>query len=127
MSFMKSHFRHFLAAIPVIALILVSPAHSAEKIDPSAARVFVVNDPDHKLSPFSGMTRKHWIECGRFMLEGAFQHVKSIEDPMLFPKVPGISYPKEGYEKCPPEQRRRDLRGGGSDLQHRRAIDRKRS
>lgn len=98
-------FRHLLAAIPVIAMMLVSSAHSEETIVPSAARVFEVTNPDLKLSPFSGMTRKHWIECGRFILEGAFQHVKSIDDPMLFPKVPGVSYPKEGYDKCPPAQR----------------------
>lgn len=51
------------------------------------------------------MDRDGWIECGRYILESAFQHVRRLEDPIIFPKVPGVSYPQEGYEKCSPERR----------------------
>lgn len=66
---------------------------------------FELTNPDFERSPHSGMNRQHWIDCGRFILDGAFRHVKSLEDPMLFPKIPGVSYPKDGYDECPPEQR----------------------
>jgi len=62
-------------------------------------------NPDRKLSPLTGMDRAGWIACGKYILESAFRHVKRLEDPMLFPKVPGVSYPQEGYEKCSPEKR----------------------
>ena len=57
---------------------------------------FVISNPDFALSPKTGMTRKHWIECARFILEGAFSHVETLEDPLVFPKVPGKSYPHDG-------------------------------
>ena len=55
---------------------------------------FKVNDPDFVLSPYTGMTRKHYIECAKYILERAFKHVKSVETPMSFPKVPGKTYPQ---------------------------------
>jgi len=69
------------------------------------ARRFEIQSPDFGQSPFTGATREHWMKCGRFMLEGAFAHVKGIDDPMLFPIVPGVSYPQKGYDKCSPAQR----------------------
>jgi hypothetical protein len=39
------------------------------------------------------MDRAGWIACGRHILEGAFSHVKNIDDPMFFPKLPGPGYP----------------------------------
>jgi hypothetical protein len=78
----------------ILAIILALATAGMGLAAPEAKeqnRVFEIRTPDHTLSPYSGMTRQHWIECGRFMLEGAFQHVKDIDDPMLFPKVPGIS------------------------------------
>ena len=56
---------------------------------------FPIQNPDFTLSPKTGMTRQHWIECARFILEGAFSHVQTLDDPMVFPKVPGKSYPHE--------------------------------
>lgn len=57
---------------------------------------FEVENPDHDLSPLTGMTRKHYIELAKYLLERAFTHVKSIDDPLSFPIVPGKSYPQEG-------------------------------
>ena len=73
--------------------------------DPFNPPPFNIQSPDWDLSPFTGMTRQGWLECGKYILESAFQHVKSLEDPMLFPKVPGVSYPQEGYDACSPEKR----------------------
>ncbi len=56
-------------------------------------QIFQVNNPDHKLSPFSGMTRKHWKEAGLYLLSGAFSYIHKPDDPMKFPKQPGKSYP----------------------------------
>jgi hypothetical protein len=57
---------------------------------------FAVNAPDFVLSPHTGMTRKHYIDCARYVLERAFTHVKSPESPIVFPLVPGKSYPQPG-------------------------------
>ena len=57
---------------------------------------FEVRNPDWKLSPLSGMTRKHYIECAKYVLERAFRHVKSFDSPIVFLKVPGKSYPQPG-------------------------------
>jgi hypothetical protein len=55
---------------------------------------FTVEDPDSRTSPFTGMTKKHYIECAKYLLERAFAHVKSVEDAFAFPVVPGKSYPQ---------------------------------
>ena len=55
---------------------------------------FTVTNPDLTLSPLTGMTRKHYIECAKYLLERAFTHVDSIESPISFPKVPGKTYPQ---------------------------------
>jgi len=55
---------------------------------------FEVKNPDWKLSPFTGMTKKHYIECAKYLLERAFKHVRSIETPISFPKIPGKTYPQ---------------------------------
>jgi len=55
---------------------------------------FEVKNPDFNLSPLTGMTRKHYIECAKYVLERAFKHVKSFDSPIVFPSVPGKSYPQ---------------------------------
>ncbi len=56
--------------------------------------VYEVNDPDFEKSPYTGMTRKHYIEMARYILERAFKHVDSMETPISFPIVPGKTYPQ---------------------------------
>lgn len=51
-------------------------------------------DPDDEQSPYSGMTRRHWIACGKMILEKAFTHVNRFEDLLLFPTIPGKTYPQ---------------------------------
>ena len=57
---------------------------------------FVVRNPDLDLSPMTGMTREHYIECAKYVLGRAFRHVKSFDTPIIFPLVPGKSYPQPG-------------------------------
>lgn len=58
--------------------------------------IFQVKQPDFKLSPETGMTRKHWKDAALYLLSGAFSYVHKLEDPMKFPKQPGKSYPQDG-------------------------------
>jgi hypothetical protein len=55
---------------------------------------FEVVNPDFALSPMTGMTREHYIECATYILERAFTHVRSFDSPIVFPTVPGKSYPQ---------------------------------
>jgi len=59
-------------------------------------KAFEVINPDNKLSPCTGMTRSHYIELAKYLLERAFTHVDSIEQPLNFPTVPGKTYPQPG-------------------------------
>jgi len=57
-------------------------------------RAFEVAAPDFRLSPQTGMTRKHYIDCAKYVLERAFKHVRSFDSPIVFPRIPGKSYPQ---------------------------------
>jgi hypothetical protein len=57
---------------------------------------FEVRNPDLNLSPMTGMTRQHYIECAQYVLGRAFRNVKSFDMPIVFPLVPGKSYPQPG-------------------------------
>ena len=59
-------------------------------------KAYKVKNPDFDLSPYTGMTKKHYIECAKYLLERAFKHVDSLETPMSFPIVPGKTYPQPG-------------------------------
>ncbi|MBO8437125.1 MAG: DUF2264 domain-containing protein [Spirochaetes bacterium] len=49
---------------------------------------------DFTLSPYTGLTRKHWIDAGKYILEGVFKNVGSMEDPVLVPRYETrITYP----------------------------------
>ncbi len=55
---------------------------------------FEVRDPDFDLSPRTGMTRTHYVECAKYVLGRAFTHVNAIDVPLSFPLVPGKTYPQ---------------------------------
>jgi len=55
---------------------------------------FELTNPDLVLSPLTGMTRKHYIECAKYLLKRAFKHVDYIESPFHFPIVSGKTYPQ---------------------------------
>lgn len=66
--------------------------------------VFKVENPDYNLSPYTGMTRKHWLDAGRYLLEGIFSNLGGIEDPIVMPRketkvtYPHLDAPKEQQE-----------------------------
>ena len=55
---------------------------------------YVVNAPDFDASPFTGMTKRHYIDCAKYLLERAFTHVADKDAPFAFPIVPGKTYPQ---------------------------------
>ncbi|MFV5691060.1 DUF2264 domain-containing protein [Flavobacterium sp. LT1R49] len=57
--------------------------------------VFKIVNPDYTLSPYTGMTKQHWKDAALYLLKGAFGYIHNLDDPMKFPKQPGISYPKD--------------------------------
>lgn len=76
--------------IAVLALALVTMTALAD-----SRAVFTVNNPDYAKSPFTGMTRRHWVEAGTWLLGGAFNYITSIDDPMYFPKQVDKTYPRD--------------------------------
>ncbi len=56
--------------------------------------IFEPKTTDFELSPYTGMTRQSWIEAGKYMLEGVFNNLKSIDDPVVMPrKDVDVTYP----------------------------------
>ena len=55
---------------------------------------FSPEHPDFELSPYTGLTRKHWIDAGKYILEGVFRHVNTMDDPVLVPRYETeVTYP----------------------------------
>lgn len=89
-----------LAQPLIFILLLVTLTSNTAGASPSSVDAkqvgqgpFVNPQPDFALSPVTGLTRAGWIACGRHMLEGAFSHVKDMNEPMFLPKMPGPGYP----------------------------------
>lgn len=57
--------------------------------------VFKIDKPDFNQSPLSGMTREHWVDAAEYLLDGAFGYVKTLDDPMIFPKQHEKTYPRD--------------------------------
>ena len=55
---------------------------------------FEVKNPDFELSPLTGMSKKHYIELAKHLLERALKNIKSLDTPLTFPTVPGKTYPQ---------------------------------
>lgn len=62
------------------------------------AKVFTIENPDKAQSPYTGVTREHWKQAAQYLLEGAFNYVNTISDPMNLPKQEGKSYPRNESE-----------------------------
>ena len=60
---------------------------------------FTVENPDYTLSPHTGMTRAHWLECAKHFVDGVFQHIDSMDDPVVIPKQSEVCYPLPGDPK----------------------------
>lgn len=64
-----------------------------------AGTTFKVEKPDYKLSPYTGMTREHWKQAAEYLLQGAFNHIKTLDDPMYFQRMGDVCYPKDESNK----------------------------
>ena len=60
-----------------------------------ADNIFHLDRPDFAKSPYTGMTRRHWIQAGEYLLQGAFNYIHCLDDPMYFPKQLDKTYPKD--------------------------------
>lgn len=79
----------FLAATLALFVIpLLSPS-----VVVAQENTFVVQQPDDQKSPYTGMTRHHWIQAGEYLLKGAFGYIHTLDDPMYFPKQLDKTYP----------------------------------
>ncbi|MCR6630429.1 MAG: DUF2264 domain-containing protein [Magnetospirillum sp.] len=57
---------------------------------------FVPQQLDFERSPFTGLTREHWIMSAEGLLKGVLAHVKCADDPIVFPKRSAVTYPQPG-------------------------------
>ena len=49
---------------------------------------------DYELSPYTGLTREHWIQAGKELLEGIFRHVGDMDAPVIVArKEKKVTYP----------------------------------
>lgn len=80
--------KKILIGLVLLGQVLLSQAQETN--------VFTPVNPDYKLSPYTGLTRQHWKDAALYLLEGAFSYIHTLDDPMLFPKQPGKSYPRDG-------------------------------
>lgn len=65
---------------------------------------FKPNTLDFTLSPYTGYTRKSWLEAGEYILNGIFKHIASFEDPVVMPRTETkITYPHLDHPKADQE------------------------
>src|SRR6056297_983125 len=57
---------------------------------------FTVKHPDFEKSPLTGMTREHWVEAAKYLVDGVLQHIQSMDDPVVIPKQSDACYPQPG-------------------------------
>ena len=56
--------------------------------------IFKPTTLDYELSPYTGLTRENWIEAGKYLLTGMFNHIPSLEAPVIMPRrETEITYP----------------------------------
>jgi len=90
------HFKLSLILLLILTTGILQAQTKSSGLDTLKAHsVFQLKQPDYKLSPFTGMTRQHWKDAALYMLEGAFGYIHNLDDPMKFPKQPGVSYPRD--------------------------------
>lgn len=61
--------------------------------------IFHIINPDHRLSPITGMSRQHWFDAAEYLLNGAFLYIYDNNSPMLFPKQVGKTQPARIWKK----------------------------
>lgn len=76
----------FVLACLSLFPIATSAADKAGQTRPDTENTFVLQNPDYQKSPYSGMTRAHWLKAAEYLLNGAFGYIHTLDDPMYFPK-----------------------------------------
>lgn len=55
---------------------------------------FEPENKDYELSPYTGLTRESWIEAAKYLLEGIFSHIESMDYPVVVPRQETVvTYP----------------------------------
>lgn len=83
----------FVLACLSLFPIATSAADKAGQTLPDTENTFVLQNPDYQKSPYSGMTRAHWLKAAEYLLNGAFGYIHTLDDPMYFPKQLQKTYP----------------------------------
>lgn len=60
----------------------------------SIAQTFTIPHPNYKVSPYTGLDRQGWIDAAQWLLDGAFTYIRTMDDPMYFPKQHDKTYPR---------------------------------
>ena len=81
-----------------LTLAAVTTSCGGRKSYATEDNIFHVEDPDTTLSPFTGMTRQHWIQAATYLLDGAFSYIHTLDDPMYFPKQLDKTYPRDSAQ-----------------------------
>lgn len=78
---------------------------------------FVPKEPDYERSPYTGMTRKHWKDAAKYLLDGVFCHIRDISSPVLVPRYEKeVTYPNEASPGIA------DREGGSGRFRRRRHV-----
>ncbi len=57
---------------------------------------YINKTPDFTLSPYTGMTKNHWMEVAELILEGLFSNIKGWDDPIIVERADkSVGYPSE--------------------------------
>lgn len=63
---------------------------------------------DFNISPYTGLTRKSWLEAGEYILNGIFKHIASMEEPVVMPRTETkITYPHLDHPEADQEAQRK--------------------
>ena len=81
--------------------MLMMPALAAAQVTTQVAtpthrieQTFSIAHPNYKVSPYTGLDRQGWMDAAQWLLEGAFTYIRTIDDPMYFPKQHEKTYPR---------------------------------
>lgn len=90
---MKLDLKH---AALIYLLMLMQPLFAQQNgvVSIGLDNTFKVESPDFRQSPYTGMTRRHWVQAAEYLLEGAFSYIHALDDPMYFPKQLDKTYPR---------------------------------
>ena len=83
----------------LLAAFLLATSNSIAQEQPATPthrieQTFTIPNPNYKVIPYPGLDRQGWIDAAQWLLDGAFTYIRSIDDPMYFPKQHDKTYPR---------------------------------